>query len=213
MPLIGDAHPDVPACLLRKKTGESISADAVKVTLHYSVKASDDDEGQPDFDTIQTGSSVISTQTNKDFAGNNITVEYKSPADAEENQFWTGFKGKTHEQGGFLTILKPQTTLIRNQKEAVDPLNKSRTYVGKMNDATFQGDAIGTWLCTRLNGVSNDGGANWTVTYEFQWRVETWKGVLVYILPTGKPPSDLINNVGVQSFIIYDDANFNLVFS
>ena len=86
------------------------------------------------------------------------------------------------------------TIVIVRRRENESPGPKSKRFVGKVNEnpeglLTF-GDLDHFWLCTRLGGFSEDAGATWNVTYEFQRHPDNWNVTQVYLHPnTGLPIS------------------------
>jgi hypothetical protein len=76
-------------------------------------------------------------------------------------------------------------------------------------------DAAQVWLCTKMDGASDDNGATWNVTYEFQRRLPNWKAVAWYRdpdtgqpikLPDGMTPDTAIEVAHVQ---LYPTVDFN----
>ena len=71
------------------------------------------------------------------------------------------------------------------RRETTAPRAKAQTYVGCTNSDAFYGGTAGQWLCSRIEGTSNDEGLSWIVDYEFifaaatflviaPWTVRTW---------------------------------------
>jgi hypothetical protein len=99
-----------------------------------------------------------------------------------------------------------------SRREGFSPAFKSRNFVGRTNSGTWGGDPPGSWLCTRIEGVSDDGGQTFNVTYEFQYNIDTWLATVVFIDPdTGRPPENLIEGEGLKQVQVYPRVDFNLL--
>lgn len=92
------------------------------------------------------------------------------------------------EQGGSVEYMLPMETVRYMRREVRDPQFKAREYIGTINVYSVFGDAPHMWMCTRLGGPSDDGGATFNVTYEFQRHPDSWDVVVVPTDPeTGQP--------------------------
>jgi len=210
MPEMGSPHPhpDLYNVLLQDKQCTSISNDIVTLTLKY--RAPDVFIPTGDDVVINVGSSLSQTETNLDANGNVLFTSYTYPADYERN---VQMRGVTEDQPGIISKLIPQTTQQYVRLEEDSPLALSNTYVGAINSVFFAGGAPKTWMCTGITGNSVDGGDTWSVTYSFQFKVDTWDTQLIYINPdTSKPPPFLTPAAiaaGVKSYQIYPLLDFN----
>lgn len=94
----------------------------------------------------------------------------------------------------------------------------ARDYVGTINSvAVFGETGVHYWMCTRIDGVSDDGGKTYNVTYEFQRNPDTWNPVVIYVDPntqlpvtdaeTLPPGLNVVNGIG--RFRIYRATDFN----
>ncbi len=84
-------------------------------------------------------------------------------------------------QGGSVEYPLSMETVRYMRREPHNPQAKSRQFKRHINSTGVFGDAPHYWMCTRLDGVSDDGGATFNVTYEFQRNPDTWDP---YIAPT-----------------------------
>lgn len=117
------------------------------------------------------------------------------------------------EQGGSVEYMVPMETVRYMRREARDPQHKAREYVGTINVYSVFGDSPHMWMCTRLDGVSDDGGATFNVTYEFQRNIDSWDPVVVPTDPeTGQPrvlsDDDVASGEAIKQVRIYDLADF-----
>jgi hypothetical protein len=159
-------------------------------------------ENQPADDTqtpiVQLGSSVVSSQTQLDKDGNQLVVSITTAG------------GDSLTQTGEVEIQEPQTIIQFERKEQADPLSKSLAYTGSVNNATFKGWAARTWLCLGIEGISDDGGSTYKVTYRFQYRAATWDAKIAFIDPaTDKIHADVTTSNGILTETIYPETNFS----
>jgi hypothetical protein len=197
--VIGDAHPDpqITDCYLEEVNPEAVDQDKVTFELLYKPPDANESVGEEAESVIEVGASVIQVETNKNAAGNVMSVQYG---------------GST--QGGLVSKFVPQTTISVTRREFGSPGSKARNYVGKVNSSGWSldpGAQARTWLCTSINGRSI-GGGGYEVNYQFQYRDETWDETIVYMDPeTGRPPNDVSDEEGINTYIVYQTTNFNNV--
>jgi len=207
VPDMGEAHPNITGLVVVGRSPEAIGRKGtVKVTVEYGL--SEGSNVPPTGSEITVGTTLISSSVNTDISGNLMTVKYVKDAN------YTPPAVNTVEQSGTATILLPQTTITYTQKENTIPLTKSQTYVGTLNNATWQGGATGTWLCTGIVGKSSNSGTTWAVTYTFQYNKDTWKFKAVYTdKETGKPPADMDKTEGIKLYNVYSSVSWTSIFS
>lgn len=89
----------------------------------------------------------------------------------------------------------------------------ARIYVGKTNETDWDvtpGDAPRTWICMGIEGISNDNGLTYIVTYTFQYRADKWDVMVIYLDPnTSRPPSDLVTDTGKCKYAVQSTVDFN----
>ena len=136
----------------------------------------------------------------RDVGGVQITTEHTF-SDPDR----AGLVTQPAEVDGF--IATPVYTATRTESES--PFALSKLFVGRVNASTFLGEPAETWLCTAIEGVSEDGGVTWTVTYEFEYRSDTWRAEVVFIdEKTNRPVSGLTVGVELKTYQVYPLANF-----
>jgi len=210
MPSIGDAHPARDYAKLRTIEVESVSNDAVTLRLIYR----DSDIGvfptTPNAEAvIEVGASVSQLETNKDYTGALMSTTYTYPASYKHN---AEMRSQTVNQGAMVSRLIPQRVYRASKREtttayAIESLND--LYQGKVNSGVWRGYSARTWLCMGISGSSDDGGTTYNVTYDFQYRPDTWDESVFFIDPyDGKPPQD-ISGDAQKTYQIYSTANFN----
>jgi len=204
---IGASHPTVVACKLQEIVPSSVSTDSIKFSLVYK---QEDDPDQPTSATIEVGTSLSQVETNKDANGEVISLSYTYPADYELDP---KKRGKTVTQGGLISRLQPETSLVYKRVESTSPASKSKLYVGKVSLSGWALDPSAedrTWLCMSITGSSDDNGVKWDVNHVFQHRADTWDQTVLFINPDdGKPPDDLVDDVGKKVIRVYKAINFD----
>ena len=118
------------------------------------------------------------------------------------------------EQVRTVSIQRPQAVIRVQRVESGSPSLKARQFVGTVNSRSIGKSSVdgpSFWLCTRIDGVSNDGGVLYNVTYEFQHNREKWLGSVEWIDPeTGLPISKSDQNTGFETlrYEIYPAEDF-----
>lgn len=206
IPQYAEIHPDfdgigiVPIYAF-ERTCSPVDADNAifRVTVNYSYPDFTNAEPSEDEDAaiVQIGSSVTTSKTELDKDGNQIIVTL------------TGQPNQT----GSVDIQVPQTTIGFRRREPSNPGAKSIANTGCVNSAALGGGvyAVGTLLCTVLDGESPDGGLSYDVVYSFQYDPATWIKPVVYIDPeTDRPHEDvdIAMNEGVAYPEVFPEANF-----
>jgi hypothetical protein len=212
IPTLGTEHPSISECYLREAFAEAIDSDTVRVRLVYADPANM--QGSQSLDTIEVGGSLSQIQTNLDIFNNTITVGYTYPLGYNlDDRLGTGSAAdRTVETSKQVPVLLPEHSMTITRIEYENPSPRAIDYLGKVNVGAWNlapSAAPRTWLCTAIVGRSNDAGLTWTVTYNFQYRADTWDTVVTFIDPnTGAPPPDLIVDTGITAWQMYATANF-----
>lgn len=192
----------VVGCWARDIDAAVIGKSKVRVTLHYQ-------HSPMNVVQVRAGSSLSQIMTNKDRAGNPITLEYTYPDDYKHDD---DLKGKTVTQGGTVTLLKPERVREYLIRETNDPDVVSESYEGRVNGVEFLGGAVGTWLCSSITGTndnSNQSTPSWVNTYMFQYREDGWNPEAAFSdKNTGDPPPDLVADTGIKTIDEYEIADF-----
>lgn len=186
-------HPNMANTLIKSFDPVPKTPEEVEVRIIYAQRSRVVTEESQ----IEVGSSITQVETNKDSAGNLITLSYAYPVNYKGND---KYRGQTITQGGMIKRPVPTSTLSITRRESVSPLTKSQAYVGRVNSDVWKGGEIRTWLCTGITGRSDDSGDSYVVTYSFEYKFDTWDETIMFINPDdGKPPTDLVNNVGIKT--------------
>lgn len=207
LPKRGDLHPSIPNLILDVISARSIDTDKVLVNLNYRQLQGEDrppNEASPA--QISVGATVQLRTTESDKDGNQIILEHTFTDFAEDGTASL----RTEKQGVELQVPVVQPTIRLVRREPRDPLQKALKFLGTVNKTSFAGGDKGQWLCTRLEGDSDDGGVSYMVTYEFQFLQKGWTGPVRFIDPvTRKPPEDLVQDVGILEVETFEEEDFS----
>jgi hypothetical protein len=208
MPTLGDVHPSISGCYLRRMIPKPEANDVIAVRLIYESSSY-----QPN--TINIAGTLSQTQTNIDQNGYAIQLGYTYPTD-HHYEAWQDVK---KWQSGYANFLKPGTNITVTKTMAFIPWQHITNYTGTVNGFPFK---IGNtrihgtrkWLCTGITAASNDAGGTYSVTYNLQYNPDTWDAVMVYQDPhDGRPPSDVWDTANqpdaVNTYQLYTSKNFN----
>jgi len=169
---------------------QAVSPDTVVCTLVYERSSRRAVENAT---IIEVGTVEVQTTTNKDKDGETIFVEHNG----DKRSVLVSTEGE-------------ESYLICRRVETSSPESDARFYVNHVNASAFRGDGPRTWRCAGINGVTNDNGTTYEVTYEFRYREETFDINVLYIdSETGSPPDDLVEGVGDKWYRIKGERNFN----
>ena len=214
VPVQGQSHPIVPNVFVLNKSIEVIDPEIVKVSVNYGVPRPEDsqpgeNQGQNNQGVIRVGSTVQSLVTQKDKDGNDLFVSIDIE-ETDEDGIVTTTNAK---QLGEVEIQIPRMVLSLDRKENGTPGALARTYVGAVNVSPIWGDPERTWLCSRIEGVSNDGGRTYNVTYEFVLNPDGWDAGIVFIDSETDRPHEQVrtsgNINGFKQFRINKERNFS----
>ncbi len=159
-------------------------------------------------------------------ATNQITVEHTFPDGSVPGEDPDPqFPGKTVKQGGLITVFVPQKTIrLRGlfttaKTESISILEDA--LLGKVNSKPWidLGDSgrdsdEGKWLCTTANhrvyDISNHPKIRVKYDLAFQFNEATWNPEIIFIDErTGKPPPDLVRDVGFKRIDYLPSTDFN----
>jgi hypothetical protein len=129
-------------------------------------------------------------------------------------------------QGGMVDVPVPISVFRFHRREyPVDSRGrtirqKCKSFVGRGNKTTIDGDPPRTWLCSRIGAHSDDRWQTVNVSYEFQYNPDSWDATVVYIDPKTGQPGDGIGSIflpggggdllnGIKTFQVIREAEFN----
>ncbi len=118
-----------------------------------------------------------------------------------------------------ITVPQPILRIVRMQKGSPD--QTARLFVGRVNSSFIGDDPPLSWMCTRIDGVSSDGGETYRVTFEFQYNSRLWLFTGDWIDPEtdlpvpfadwNTPRDDNGQHGENKDFRIYDEIDFNIL--
>lgn len=220
MPRYGNFHPvisDLPVSRVHVNLIQG-TTDQATVTINYGFPTGGDQYfvNDPDDETLpqlEVSSTVqpVTTQFEIDpvtGVPKQIIVAYLLPPPAGE----PGPTGPI-KQAGSVEYMLPMETVRYTRRERDNPQDKAGDYVGRINSRGVFGDEAHMWLCSRLGGPSDDRGASFNVTYEFQKNPDSWDPFVTPTDPvTGQlrvlTADDLALVDGARHVQIYRTADF-----
>lgn len=218
VPQMGEIHKAIAGAFVGRVSAEHLPASPTQARVHVEWGFFADEEDDPFFNgpddnavpLLEVSSVLVPKTTNFDVDGVPILLEYTRdvPAPGEE-----GPSGpELPPQVTAVEYLAPEELVIFRRREVNDPRSRSRLFKGHVNSVGVFGDGARTWLCTQLDGFTDDRGASWNVTYAFQHNINAWRARVIYRDPaTGEGVPDPIEGVGVKWVELYPEANFRLL--
>jgi hypothetical protein len=198
-----DPHPTEPGIICLDLSARALDPTIVEVTATYGVPATQSllPENEAARGVMEVGATVSAATTQKDVNGDAIMVTGRRFVHRDDPDgagallqslgIVSGFRFE--DQGGDVEIQIPMPAMRVSRIEPANPWRLARTYVGRVNARRWNDGEPRTWLCTAINGTTNDFGKTFEVSYEFQFNDETWDATVVYIDPdTGQPTSEAI---------------------
>ncbi|MFG0249240.1 MAG: hypothetical protein ACF8OB_10165 [Phycisphaeraceae bacterium JB051] len=194
LPRIGQAHPDIHTLIARSITAQPDGPNAAVITILYHNPGGHGDKPKVAIDTA-----LRQELTETDVNGSRITLAYSQ----------TGDDADMITQGARVAVLRPQTQMALTRMQTTHPAKTARQYAGTVNRTSIFEGQPGTWLCTSIDGESEDGGITFKVTYRFQYNASGWQPTVSYTNPkTNRPPADLVAGVGIKQVNLYRQEEF-----
>lgn len=214
VPRLFEQHPAIPGviCFRRQATPQADSKAIFNVQLLYRTPEPailPPDPSAPG--VVEVGASLSEQTTQRDADGNPITVSYTFPSTYADKQL----AGQTFTQGGDVRIQLPITVLRETRRETQDPRVKSREFMQRVNKFPVFSGAARTYLCSRINGRTTDGGKSYEVGYEFLYNPLGWDATVVFRdpktnLPIAAPTADAVKSVRIYSEIDFSRLRLSL---
>lgn len=209
IPRVRDSHPERTGAIVMNVTGKPIGPRVFRVMVQYGVpepSQSFQPETPGATGLIELGSSSTVLTTSRDIeTGEAIILEHTYV----ETLATGDVDRRTERQGAEVEYEAAQMLLVQRRQELYPPVEKARIYGNTVNRFRIWGFAPETLLCLPITATSSDGGASWTVTYQFQ-AADTWKAEARFRdKTTGKPPVDLVRGVGIKDVTVFKRADFS----
>ncbi len=186
--------------------------DVVDVILRYEQRGLTLDSVPEGVFVMEGGAGLNQITTQRDRAGDPLTVNYTYPADYALDE---GLRGKTVDQVGDVQVGMPAATLrLAGRLIAQQGDDETAPRVGKINNEPFRGRPEGTWLCS--NGEFSPyyyGAAGGQSVFEFRFSLEHnefgWDPDKWYRDPrSGRMPV----GAAITEVVWYDPAPFDVLF-
>lgn len=213
IPNHGDPDPEIPGIFALDFTVQLATEGAtrevlVTVTFRRPEQGSQD-SGDPGGgvtpSVTRVGARVSPATRTKDVSGAQIVTTHQASRVVNGETI----QDELVTQPAEVEVLVPQTVLSLERRTSTDPEPDATAFVGKVNQQTFRGKPARSWLCTAIEGVSEDNGLTWDVVYEFELREATWDADVVYIDPeTDRPPEVITSGVELRTYQVYELADF-----
>lgn len=177
IPRLGTPHPDFGDIIVVEVSPRFKGPTQAHVTIQYRRPSIDKGDPAPggigavlDLGTISVGATTSERETTEDINGRPLQVSHIVQVDDGLG----GTEDDLQTQIRTAQVSTPQVVLRISRLEAGSPDAKARQYVGTTNAKPVGKDPPRSWLCTRIEGSSNDGGKTYSVNYEFQYNVVTF---------------------------------------
>ncbi len=226
VPDIGDEHPNVASSLLKRIYCESIEPNILTLRLEYETPPPGYQIQTLGLTDISMESSLVQTETTKDFGGANLTplfYQYASgspnpanpvSADGTPNLLSANLTLRSelplvpvYIPGMVLTYKKRITGTDEDELEALNKI-----YQGAVNNAAWRGYNSRTWLCIGLNWRISEYRLTFFVELRFQYKFDNFDVEGVFKDPySGKVPGDIDttgNGDSFRKYRIQPEANF-----
>lgn len=214
LPSYGEPHPSIPGMHVHNLQVAAIDPTGAEVTISYRSTTQQDDVN------TEVGSTLQDVETSFDHEGNLITIQrlveiLDENGDVEDAKFVF--------QTAKIRVQIPMAVLRISRREEQSPHLKALAHVGHVNATPIWGDRKSrTWLCTRIEGSSDDGGLSYDVIYEFQHaappprfieddrlNLGTWDTLITfYDYDKNEHPDDLEIGLGKKTVQTYQTSEF-----
>jgi hypothetical protein len=206
LPKRGDPHPRIPGIFAVERRAEALDSETVRITVEFAVPSAEDPIVRG-VSRIQFGSSAASETTALDVSGQPIITQLEVPFIDDSGNPSTRIDIQAHN----VDVERPATTAIFERLEPQSPQSRALVYVGRVNSLPWYGGGAGEWLCTGIEGDSEDGGETYRVVYSFQYRQGGHNPIIRHRDPeTGLPVNPSVFRPGaVIQAVVYRAANFS----
>ncbi len=224
VPDIGDEHPNVASSLLKRIYCASIEPNILTLRLEYETPPPGYQIQTLGLTDISMESSLIQTETTKDYNGSNLSaVSYlyqsgtpnpANPVAADGTPNLLGANLPLRSELPVVPVYIPAMVLTYRKRvtgtdeDELEALNK--IYQGAVNGASWRGYNARTWLCVGLNWRISEYRLTFFVELRFQYKFDTFDTEVVFRDPyTGKVPGDVFSQAAAwEAYRIQPEANF-----
>ncbi len=219
IPQLYELHPTIAFIQCYRRRGRALDSGIVEVDCEYQLIPADDAAVAGGEVTLEVGTTLQATTTERDHQGNQIFTTHTTNIgvsaagdrvvfDPKHNiNDWTSIETRKEHQVGQVAYFKPMTVLRYSRLEAGNPRVKSRSYVGTINKTPLFGDPKHYWLCSRLSGQRQVSGL-YRVNYEFQRNIDGWDALIIHTQEDGKFIQEPVSGDSLRVFQVYPDRDF-----
>lgn len=225
IPEIGDSHPNVVACLLTKIKCVAIEPNYLQLDLIYETTQINWQVVTLGQEDISMESSLIQTETTKDFSGSDLAaVSYQyaintpNPADPVADDGTPNLLGANLTLRSELPVVPIyipariytiRKRLSNTDEDELEALNDA--YQGHVNNASWRGYSARKWLCMGINWRTTDRRTTFNIEVRFQFKFDTFDAEVVFKDPyNGKVPGDVFSQAAAfELYRIQREANFD----
>lgn len=215
IPQFGQPHSTIPDIQVTSRSAAGIDNGLMAVEITYArpsfsqaIVPSGGGESASDA-LISIGAALSSVESNFDIKKNPLIVTFTGTVQDDEGN---ETEVVSEEQIATASVQIPQTVLQFSRRERSHPARKSQEFVGTVNFTHVGIWGTGTLLCTRIDGVSNDNGLSFDVSYEFQYNPDGWTQDISWIDPqTDRPPVSARLGNGITTFEFYREEEFQFL--
>lgn len=203
IPIMGAIHPTIPEIVVQSVSAAPLGAgQIIAVTVSYSAPATKNNPPQlGEKPRIELGTSLVAGKTQKGyslFTGKQVDLTLTPDAAT-----------KLPPQTAMVDVSIPLSTIRYTRRESTDPRAVARKYVGKINKNITGIYPKHSLLCSAITGSSDDGGATYVVTYEFQDNPDGWDIDVVYLIDNNPVSVPSVRLGTLAHYAVYADIDFN----
>lgn len=137
-----------------------------------------------------------------------VIVAHRFPEDDPD------YPDETVEQGGEITVFLAQRNLqFEGFIDTRAPWALANALIASINSGSWCNQGPHEWMCTEVQWQRWKEG-RYKFSFEFQHNSDTWNPTAVFVdQRTGKPPPNLVANVGYQTIPYHKLVNYNRAFN
>jgi hypothetical protein len=209
VPPIGEPHPTVPNISVVDRQAKcypnspnTVRVDVVYRTPEPGEKLAGEGEG-----VVSLSTTVQTAETQFDAYFDPIRVTYTGESIDEDGNLVT----TTTTQTATVSIQEPSTVLRITRRESTPRFEEAIAYVGKVNSRFWSRGLPRQWLCTGITADTDDDGATYIVTYEFQHNpsLSGWDITVAWQDENGNIPEDATDGNGLKRNVqVYPERDF-----
>ncbi|HWT81867.1 MAG TPA: hypothetical protein VN648_24005 [Candidatus Methylomirabilis sp.] len=224
MPDIGDPWPGMDDTYLQEISPVNVGAGLVRFRLVYRPPPANGSGTELNVWHVSISGSLATIQTNKDSAGNVVSVSYTWPTDKDDPCYPHSnpeLAGKTRTVADLRSVPRPEVSMIFSRRTLTPfPLATVKIYCGVGNTAGWSIDPTAparSWLIESISYESAESLYVYTQRIQMrcrQWSPIGWDSLATFVdRNTGYPPSDLVDGTGIKTVHDFPAVSFDTLVS